>query len=98
MPAPLEVFWAGLRGAGTVARGWLAESLLEISAGRRERQAGFQEREQHPRRGYQDQRIRKERAELAFRAVRLGGDVPVRVVDRQQVRFRRLVEGVDEKL
>jgi len=55
-------------------------------------------REREPGGWHEHEQIREQRAVLALRAIRLDGHVPIRVVERQQVRLGRLVEGIDDEL
>src|SRR3989441_928929 len=72
-----------LAGKAASARG--SESRLQACE---HEPSGWQEHEQ----------IREQRAVLALRAIRLGGHVPIRVVERQEIRLGRLVERVDDEL
>src|SRR6185436_1953072 len=57
--------------------------------------AGLQRGDHQPDRGHEHQGVGEQCSVLALGAVRLGGEVPVRVVDRKQVGFGRLVERVE---
>src|SRR5712691_9874645 len=81
-------------------KGWLAAQwpLAGRTASARGSESRLQAREHEPGGWHEHEQIREQRAVLAFRAIRLGGHVPIRVVERQQVRLGRLVERIDDEL
>src|SRR5262249_3962061 len=60
--------------------------------------AGLQRGEHQPDRGHEHQAVGDERSVRALGAVRLGGEVPVCVVDRKQVGLGRLMKRIEDEL
>src|ERR1700694_2037880 len=74
------------------------QPLAGKTASARGSESRLQAREYEPGGWHEHEQIREQRAVLAFRAIRLSGHVPIRVVERQEVRLGRLVERVDDEL
>src|SRR6266404_7101869 len=72
--------------------------LAGRTASARGSESRLQAREHEPDGWHEHQQIRDQRAVLALRAIRLSGHVPIRVVERQKVRFGCLVERIDDQL
>src|SRR5436853_7886930 len=79
------------------AGGWRRE-ISSAGSGWNLERVHLECRDDEPGSRYEHECVGQHGAVLAFGAVGLGGNVPVGIVDRQQVRFRRLVERVNEEL
>src|SRR5204863_9586969 len=77
---------------GVGAAGW------RLSGSAQARGADLECGNREPRRRYHDEGVREHGAVLALRAVRLGGNVPIGIVERQEIRLGGLVERVDQEL